>query len=1170
MPENDGQRLLAPGDLFGDYTVEKLLGKGGMGAVYLVRSADGERYAVKVMFPEMGKKRDDYRERFLREGEFARKIRHPNLIAVYEVRVDPSTGLNYIVMEYAPGGSLRDRLDKNGRYEIAEAVEVIRQIAYGLAAAHQHGVIHRDIKPDNILFAADGTPKLADLGVAKFTDDTRTTTMTAAGEVVGTPAYMAPEQMMNAHKVDSRADIYALGVVFYEMLVGKRPNEQDTFMQLLAKAVKGIPIPSVRKMRPEVSASLVQVINVMCAIRASDRFDSSQKLIDVFERLKREGFDARLGLRQPPNRRRRRLLAAAMALGMLVAGAGAIAYDRNATFVEYYREWVDEWGIPSGRWRIDAKTAEKSNHYKFEYRGRSSFFGKRVLRRVTHKDCFGFFTGQVSEVYDGRRPEIMEIAYDESGGLAYIDHVKPSGRVELRCLYSGTGMRYVDFKLPERGGGMVAAFIPDSVGQDIDGSGDSHAGGAYDVSWIRRHVVTRDQNGRISKIEFMANDSNEPVADGEGFFGIVFERDRDGNVNLVYHVDERGNAAADPCGVVFCRNTYDASRKHCELAYLDASTNAVLSSSGFAYMRSDYDDFGRCVRFSFHGVDGRLCLSASGFAEQKYTFDEDGNRFRAMKFGIDGLPIYAGCYGIEESSHDASSTRTTFLDADGKPAASRLGYATVERLYEKGGCEIEERFFDVKGDPVIGDAGYHIRRKSYDSYGNLVGLRYYGIDGALSKTNDYGFAAEERAYDMTGRLTRQTCLDEAGRPCKCSRGYAVAVFRHDSHGNLVERSWLDETNAPCITKDGYAMVRFRYDAEGRCVRNEYLSEKGKPIKNNKEGVAAEDRAYDACNRMTELRYYDESGSLCNSKYGYATFKKAYDASGRVVARDYFAPDGSRTGCATRSKYDMRGREILREYLGKDGTPAVDQGWGCARMRMRYDDANRCIERSFFDEKDAPMLNKPSRSGSIVGGVFRIEHVFDELKGSAEDRFYGLDGRPSLCNGGFGGVRCFYDKAVLNSRVYVEYLGIGGTRVNVPQKGYFGEEYWGDANGKVVKLMFFDADYNYVDGGGLNVWDSKGRNLAFVLLGANGRPRLNGYGCWGYSFYDANGNFHQDQIREEEVANRFFAQGMPSVLPHRNRYIEEWKKVRHEKVPKPTNPPKYDILHGRGNGGQGHE
>lgn len=264
-------RLLEPGEQFGDYVVERLLGKGGMGAVYLVRAPGGQQYAIKIMYPWMSEKNRDYRKRFAREAEFAMKIRHKNLISVYDVGEDPETGLDYIIMDYVPGGTVADRLEQNGPMPVAEAVAIASQVALALEVAHRNGVIHRDIKSDNIMFDADGTPRLTDLGVAKFMGGEQKTTVTTTGMVIGTPAYMAPEQMIDSHGIDARADIYALGVVLFEMLSGKRPREGSTAVELLAKAIKGEPIPDVRTLRPDVPEAIAYVISLMCAPKPEGR-----------------------------------------------------------------------------------------------------------------------------------------------------------------------------------------------------------------------------------------------------------------------------------------------------------------------------------------------------------------------------------------------------------------------------------------------------------------------------------------------------------------------------------------------------------------------------------------------------------------------------------------------------------------------------------------------------------------------------------------------------------------------------------------------------------------------------------------------------------------------------------------------------------------------------------
>lgn len=262
--------MLKEGDMFGDCTVSRLIGRGGMASVWLVNDTEGRQYALKTMNPSLTQTHPKYKDRFIREALFAMGVRHRNLITVHDAGEDPERGVCYILMDYMPGGSLKEAIEKRGPYPVDEAIGIASQVAHALDAAHGRGIVHRDLKPDNILFDAAGVPKLADLGVAKFSGD-EDTVLTMDGMILGTPAYMAPEQMMDSHKVDARADIYSLGIVLYEMLAGKRPNEGGTVMGLLAKAIRGESLPDVRSMRPEVSAAVAYVLSAMCSPRPEDR-----------------------------------------------------------------------------------------------------------------------------------------------------------------------------------------------------------------------------------------------------------------------------------------------------------------------------------------------------------------------------------------------------------------------------------------------------------------------------------------------------------------------------------------------------------------------------------------------------------------------------------------------------------------------------------------------------------------------------------------------------------------------------------------------------------------------------------------------------------------------------------------------------------------------------------
>ena len=276
---------LTPGSVFEKYTIERQLGRGGMGAVYLVRhNILDSLFALKVLSLNSDSGNNSFVSRFIREAKLACKIKHPNLIEVHDAGKNPENGMFYIVMDYVPGGSVRDRLKKQPFLPLAESLRIVTEIASALEAAFQHGMVHRDIKPDNIMFAADGSAKLADLGIAKSLEE-QDTMLTMAASVFGTPAYMSPEQAKDSGKVDCRADIYSLGIVFYEMLSGQRPYEGKSTIQILSQVVSETPVPNVRQIIPSIPENIAQLIADMTEKNLDRRiqtpFELSKRLTEI-------------------------------------------------------------------------------------------------------------------------------------------------------------------------------------------------------------------------------------------------------------------------------------------------------------------------------------------------------------------------------------------------------------------------------------------------------------------------------------------------------------------------------------------------------------------------------------------------------------------------------------------------------------------------------------------------------------------------------------------------------------------------------------------------------------------------------------------------------------------------------------------------------------------------
>ena len=266
--------------VLGEYKLLKKLGQGGMGAVYKAQHLEENRIvAVKVLAKELASK-PAYVQRFQREARAMQKVDHPHVLTC--LTVGEARGYHYIAMEFVEGGSVENWLKKLGRFSIGDALHLVLKTAEGLQHAHDKGLIHRDIKPDNILLTKDGVVKIADLGLAKDTDDDQSLTKTGAG--AGTPIYMAPEQARDVKHVDSRVDIYALGVMMYVFLTGKAPFEGATLVELTTAKEKGKFDP-MRKHNEEVPAKLDLIVDKMLAKDPKHRYASCDEIIAQIEPL---------------------------------------------------------------------------------------------------------------------------------------------------------------------------------------------------------------------------------------------------------------------------------------------------------------------------------------------------------------------------------------------------------------------------------------------------------------------------------------------------------------------------------------------------------------------------------------------------------------------------------------------------------------------------------------------------------------------------------------------------------------------------------------------------------------------------------------------------------------------------------------------------------------------
>ncbi len=270
-----------PGSLgrIGQYEVQSVVGRGGMGIVLKALDTRLHRIvAVKVLPPEFAANAAA-RKRFLREAEAAAAVVHPHVVTIHAVDEDR---LPYLVMEFVDGVSLRDEIEQVGTLDVKEILRIGSQIAAGLAAAHKQGLIHRDVKPANILLE-NGVQrvKITDFGLARAADDV---SMTQTGEVAGTPQYMSPEQA-EGRQVDARSDLFSLGSVLYAMCTGRSPFRADNPVAVLRRVCDDTPRP-IREVNPDIPDWLCTIIDRLLAKQPEDRFQTAQEVSDLLgERL---------------------------------------------------------------------------------------------------------------------------------------------------------------------------------------------------------------------------------------------------------------------------------------------------------------------------------------------------------------------------------------------------------------------------------------------------------------------------------------------------------------------------------------------------------------------------------------------------------------------------------------------------------------------------------------------------------------------------------------------------------------------------------------------------------------------------------------------------------------------------------------------------------------------
>ena len=874
VPDSNSNPVTSPTQhqplkVFGGYEVQSELGRGGMGVVYLARQVElNRRVALKMLTGHYGA---NELRRFLEEAETAAGLSHSNIAQIYEV--GEHEGAPFFSMEYVENGSLADRLRKELPAS-QDAARLMIEVARALHYAHQNGVVHRDMKPANILLDQDDVPKVADFGIAKrIHDDSR---LTHTGAVIGTPAYMAPEQAKgHSRHVGPAADIYSLGAILYETLTGRPPflpEESET--PVTVRVLTEDPV-SPAWHRPGVPRDLETICMKCLQKEPRNRYLSAADLADDLERyLKDEAIKAK-----PPNalvraikwaRRHPWKFLGAGFVGILVlAGVLGLAY-----WILYSRSTTEyASSIPAVRGAIDPKLRLSA----------ADIARREMSFRVTRKGWRGPIT-QVEVVNPRGHPAAAREIFNHDvmpnyfEGIAGMQKDDERFRETVTMAFTVNDAEVNEATALDRNHNIIWRVLYDyprgSESKTLVRARFMNLRG-YDIGIASHAEIERDAAGRDSLVRFYSS-SGQPKPNGEGVYGYRLVRDSVGRVTRLINLDQDGNAGPNRLGICGLATEYGSGTQPLRTTYLGADGKPA-AYNGVVSVVDEYDNAGNVARLAFYDANGKATNSTLGFAEVNYNRNEHGETTEVIRRKLK-----------DDGQLEIESRMTIAYDTNGYPSEVRTYGGTnqaTQFTHDEVGNVVEERSVDPQGKPIIGANGWAVRRKTYLAVKEPPGWReeetYFDANGqaAYQKGGQHRTIVE---FDPAGQL--RLFVNEDQDPKRFS--YYRYVSRPEFYlGGKLRRivSRFEDKDGGLASNTGLACtsIETNFDEEGRDVLSIRHgcdpAEVGSPV------VRTETEWYKSGTRKHITRQaYDENGkALADVSNGTAAhFEEEFDEQER--------------------------------------------------------------------------------------------------------------------------------------------------------------------------------------------------------------------------------------------------------------------------------------------------
>ena len=811
-PPVPAPKTFAAGRVVGDYEIIGELGRGGMGVVYRARQITLNRIVgLKMLTGHYG---PEELRRFLAEAETAAGLHHTNIVQIYEV--GEFDGAPFYAMEFVESGSLADRL-RNGPMEDREAVQLLISVARALHFAHRNHVVHRDMKPANILLDPEGVPKVADFGIAKRL--TANAALTLTGAIIGTPTYMAPEQAKGTSRhVGPPADVYSLGAILYEALAGRPPflpDESDT--ALTYRVITEDPV-SPAFYRPGVPRDLETICLKCLEKETRDRYESAAAFA---EDLRRYLDDESIVARPPTTMVRTvkwirrnpwRFVASAALILAIAWGTQRLwhweFYERPRIEYAAFADFVN--GALEPVLKLDEKDLPRIPvHLRLTRSGRS---GPITLVEVLNS------RGHPAVLRPIQNFEAIPI-YMEGLMQAQPNSEKTAESTKVEFLYTERNLSEV--RARDRNGSVVWRILYDrEVAEAAQGTVGARYVNIQGFNAASRSAAThlrveRDGQGRDVKITFF-NAGGEPTRNGEGVYGYKAERDAAGHTVLLTNLGREGKPAANRDGLTALAFNWDGNGRVNRVEVRDGEGQQVLSN-GVAATTIEYDAAGNAIRQTRLGADGTIARNtAANWTVHEIARNERGDVVgrKYFKGEADGStsPVLEWKIAYDEFGHPADV---------GVSGAS--GWRTAFRR-DANGNVIEERHLDAEGRTIVGEGGYAIKKRALEfgsqgsrwieTFFDPSGAKMYGSNDAHRVITDFG---------PTGVLQRMVFEDFVPGKYRYSRDVILAEY--DAQGNLRRNVTRreDEKGEPAINAGlSYTVLEENFDENGRVFLEWYF------------------------------------------------------------------------------------------------------------------------------------------------------------------------------------------------------------------------------------------------------------------------------------------------------------------------------------------------------------